>query len=96
MYRHMSIIAEYQTKNLIAFYGNNGGVVLGNFFIHPLSYNGVIYQCAEAAYQAQKNPLRCNEFANLDGNSAFILGRQVQCRSDWNNVKYNIMRLLYF
>lgn len=84
-------IAEYQTRDLVAFYGDTGDIVLGNFFIYPITYNGVTYRCAEAAFQAQKDSSRQSEFVNLDGGSAFRLGREVRCRNDWNNIKYKIM-----
>lgn len=52
--------------------------VFGNFHMHPLHFNGRIYQCAEAAFQAQKfenAPNAMKQFENLDGDSAWRLAR---------------------
>jgi predicted NAD-dependent protein-ADP-ribosyltransferase YbiA (DUF1768 family) len=62
-------------------------------------YDSVIkseqYQCtflnAESAYQAMKNPEYIHNFRNIDGYEAKRLGKQVELRSDWNEVKLSIM-----
>lgn len=49
---------------------------------------------AEAAYQAHKDPARCTEFARLTGKDAKKLGRSVQVRADWDEIKDEIMRFV--
>lgn len=64
---------------------------LSNFFWTPVVYDGVIYQNNEAAFQAQKQPERAQEFASLPPNEAKRLGRRVKLRPDWESVKDTIM-----
>lgn len=51
---------------------------------------GTFYS-SEAAYQAMKCPDRFYEFLKLGPDEAKKLGKQVPLRSDWDNVKDNIM-----
>lgn len=67
---------------------------LSNFYTdekNPIIYNGISYICAEAAFQAQKDPSRSKEFSNLLPNKAKALGRRVNLRPDWEDVKDHIM-----
>ena len=64
---------------------------LSNFYRVPLSYNGMRYCSAEAAFQAQKCPARAKEFFTLSPSQAKALGRKVRLRSDWEEVKDSIM-----
>lgn len=64
---------------------------LSNFFESQVSYNGLIFTNAEAAFQAQKDPNRACEFVNLGPKRAKSLGRRVHLRSDWDSVKCQIM-----
>ena len=66
---------------------------LSNFYCCTLTYNGVTYQNSEAAFQAQKvtdEDYRL-KFANLNPSEAKKLGRHVPLRSDWEEIKDNIM-----
>ena len=45
------------------------------------------FRCAEAAFQAAKDPLRAGEFTTLDGFAAKKLGRKVVLRPDWEDIK---------
>lgn len=67
---------------------------LSNFSHSPMEYDGIHYQNAEAAFQAQKCVNRAERFAfsNLNSTEAKKRGRQVSLRPDWENVKVNIMR----
>lgn len=52
--------------------------VFGNFHLNPINHNGRTYQCAEAAFQAQKfegNPELMKRFERLDGDAAWKLAR---------------------
>lgn len=64
---------------------------LSNFFESKVSYNGLNFTNAEAAFQAQKNPDKACEFVNLGPKQAKALGRKVHLRSDWDSVKCQIM-----
>lgn len=59
-----------------------------NFSISILIYKGRLYNCAEAAWQAQKDPSRAEEFVGLNGSQSKRLGRSVNLRSDWEEIKY--------
>lgn len=59
---------------------------LSNFYPAPVTVGGVTYRNAEAAFQAQKDPSRAAEFANLEGKEAKKLGGQVNLdTASWNN-----------
>ena len=64
---------------------------LSNFFPSNILYQGVLYHNAEAAFQAQKDPSRCEEFSRLNPSEAKRLGRRVKLRSDWEQIKDDIM-----
>jgi ribA/ribD-fused uncharacterized protein len=51
------------------------------------------YICAESAFQAMKcvDPAERLIFSFLDGKSAKRYGRQVKLRSDWEQIKDNVM-----
>lgn len=65
---------------------------LSNFHVAPVFYNGITYRNNEAAFQAQKCPVRAREFMNLNPSEAKRLGRHVLLRHDWEKVKVGIMR----
>ena len=67
---------------------------LSNFYESPILYDGIQYQNAEAAFQAQKCAIKADRhaFSGLNATEAKKLGRQVSLRSDWESVKVNIMR----
>ena len=53
---------------------------------------GLVFTCVEAAFQAMKCPSRASEFQGLNGFEAKKLGKTVELRPDWDNVKVNVMR----
>lgn len=67
---------------------------LSNFFTASVEYKGIQYQNNEAAFQAMKceNIEKRKEFSNLPPNEAKRLGRKVNLRSDWENIKFGVMR----
>jgi len=67
---------------------------LSNFHTCKIEYEGYTYQNVEAAFQAQKDLTRRSEFENLTPTLAKRLGRKVNLRSDWENVKVGIMKEL--
>lgn len=66
---------------------------LSNYYKSPVRYDGITYLNNEAAFQAQKT-LDVNErikFSNLDPSEAKKLGRKINLRKDWEEVKENYM-----
>ena len=65
---------------------------LSNMYQHPLVYEGVTYQTAEAAFQSAKCPGHEQEFAALtDGFSARKLGRKLPMVANWDLIKVQVM-----
>lgn len=71
----------------------NEYLFLSNFWDAPVTYKGLTYQNNEAAFQAQKciNEGERVQFTTLRSNEAKRLGRHVDLRPDWENVKLVIM-----
>lgn len=65
---------------------------LSNMYPCDVVYGGVLYTCAEAAFQAAKCPARAKEFVGLDGKAAKRLGRKVPLRPDWDGQRLRVMR----
>ena len=67
---------------------------LSNFYEAPITYYGITYKNNEAAFQAQKCKSRDEQmrFANLSPAEAKKLGRRVELRKDWEDIKISIMR----
>ena len=66
---------------------------LSNFWDAPVTYRGLTYLNNEAAFQAQKcmTEEEKEQFTTLRSNDAKRLGRRVQLRPDWEEVKVGIM-----
>lgn len=64
---------------------------LSNFYEAPVTWNGLTYLNNEAAFQSAKTFSDRECFTNLDPSFAKKLGRKVQLRSDWENVKDDVM-----
>lgn len=67
---------------------------LSNMFPCSVMWQGDVYKCSEAAYQAAKcaDIQERKRFTNLDGFAAKRLGRQVKLRPDWPQVQIDVMR----
>ena len=67
---------------------------LSNFYEAPVTWDGLTYPNNEAAFQSAKlEDRRAREqFVNLDPSSAKRLGRRIQLRPDWEQIKYNVMQ----
>lgn len=67
---------------------------LSNFSPYPVQYEGICYQNAEAAFQAQKCLDRRERlrFSCLTASEAKKVGRKVTLRSDWEDCKVKFMR----
>lgn len=66
---------------------------LSNFYEVPVTYENITYQNNEAAFQAQKtlDENKRKNFAFLSPDAAKKYGRKVRLRSDWEEIKFNIM-----
>ena len=66
---------------------------LSNFYEAPVSYGGLIYLNAEAAFQAQKclTDEEKRPFTDMPPSKAKRIGRQVRLREDWEQVKVGLM-----
>lgn len=69
---------------------------LSNFFPCTIVYNGIQYESAEAAYQAQKSPEYAHAFIGVSPMTAKKLGKRVKLRSDWEQVKVKIMQEIVY
>lgn len=66
---------------------------LSNFYPAKMLFDGIAYENAESAYQAQKleNPAERVQFSCLFGDEAKKLGKTVMVRPDWEEVKLETM-----
>ncbi|WP_283695830.1 NADAR family protein [Clostridium perfringens] len=66
---------------------------LSNFYDFPVKYKGIEYLNNEAAFQAQKvlNDRQKEYFSHLKPSEAKRKGRRVKLRSDWEEIKDDIM-----
>lgn len=68
---------------------------LSNFFDYcPVRYDGQVYRNSEAAYQANKSTDKNvqKKFHAIGPGAAKRLGQNIQLRSDWDDVRADIMR----
>lgn len=67
---------------------------LSNFYTAPVTWDGLTYMNNEAAFQSAKATDRSMRelFTTLDPSAAKKLGRKIQLRSDWEQIKYNVMQ----
>ena len=66
---------------------------LSNFHVAPVTYEGLDFPSTENAYQAAKTtiPEMREKFLNLTPSEAKKLGQKLEIRSDWEDVKYQVM-----
>ena len=79
---------------IVQFRGNY--FFLSNFYERFFVYDGISYNSAEAAFQAQKTLDKSKRFLEFSGNlppiEAKRKGRKVNLRPDWEEVKVQIMK----
>lgn len=66
---------------------------LSNMYPCEIRVNGLVFTCAEACFQSFKTT-DLNErkkFQGIDGFEAKKLGRSVSLRSDWNDIRIEVM-----
>jgi len=66
---------------------------LSNFYKCRVAFEGLVYQSSEAAYQAAKTQDQetKKKFTTLSAAEAKKLGRQVELRPDWEQIKIEVM-----
>lgn len=66
---------------------------LSNFFESPVEYENMIFSSVEAAFQAAKTTDRIKRlaFCNVRPNRAKAMGRRLDLRPDWEEVKNQVM-----
>ncbi len=67
---------------------------LSNMYPIDLKVNGVLYHSSENYYQSHKTESTCARclIAGVTPRESKRLGRRVTLRSDWNDVKINVMK----
>ncbi len=68
---------------------------LSNFYLSPMTINGIIFQTVEHYYQAMKSTSYDDYLLISKTNSpghAKKLGKKIDIRSDWDNIKHSIMK----
>lgn len=69
---------------------------LSNFYESDIYCWGFKFKNAEAAFQAMKDPLQASLFVGLDAKAAKRLGRKVNLRKDWEQLKEKFMLTVCF
>lgn len=66
---------------------------LSNMYHSPIKVNGLVFTCAEAAFQSFKtlDKEERKKFQNIPGTKAKKLGKKVALRPDWNEIKIEVM-----
>lgn len=66
---------------------------LSNFYNCKITYEGITYKNAEAAFQAQKEDNKTNRivYSFVDGKTAKKWGRKTKLRKNWEEIKDNLM-----
>lgn len=75
---------------------NLRGTFLSNFFENGIRYEGLWYRNAESAFQAAKciDETDRVKFQDLTGAQAKALGKTVELRNDWDEVKVEVMYMV--
>lgn len=67
---------------------------LSNFYMVPVTYNGLNYTNNEAAFQAQKTKSHRQKiklFVGADPSTAKKQGKSIELRPDWEEIKDDVM-----
>lgn len=69
-----------------------------NFFPCLIKWKGRIYSCSEAIFYAEscKYPEDAEKFVSLTGKQAKELGKTVEQKDDWNDIKVLVMYKIVF
>ena len=69
---------------------------LSNMYYSPLKVNGLYFSCVESAFQSFKTTdiETRKKFQFISGPEAKKLGRKVNLRADWNDIRLDVMKSL--
>jgi len=86
-----TIMANNTVKTINNF--NYENAFLSNMYPCKVEFEGLTYTCSEAAFQAAKckNPTDRVKFTKLDGKAARALGKSIELRSNWNQIRRTVM-----
>lgn len=86
----------HNEKEIRGFFGDYR--FLSNYHKCLVYFDGVIYPSSENAYMAAKtlDVAERTQFLEIEPKEAKALGRQIGLRSDWENVKFDIMAAILF
>ena len=92
------IVRYYETPRDAIDYFREEYDFLSNFYPTKVIFDGITYYNSEAAYQAQKclRPEDRLQFARLSSDEAKRLGQKVERRSDWDDVRCDIMEQVVY
>lgn len=84
-------MANNTVKTINSF--NYENAFLSNMYSCKVEFEGLTYTCSEAAFQAAKckNPADRIKFTELDGKTAKALGKKIELRASWNQIRYGVM-----
>jgi ribA/ribD-fused uncharacterized protein len=88
---------QYSVHNEAEIFGFFGEYrFLSNYHKCLVYFDGVLYPSSENAYMAAKtlDVAERTRFVNIEPNEAKALGRQIQLRPDWEEVKFDIMKII--
>ena len=77
----------------IKYFAFTSDTTLTNYYPCKITFGGITYQSSEAIYQSRKtiDSTRWAAYANLTPEESKRMGRSEVLRSDWNDVKFQIM-----
>ncbi|MBS3904512.1 MAG: TIGR02452 family protein [Simkania sp.] len=82
--------------HFIAFYKHKSDpktACFGNFHKSPITLDGHTYICAEAAFQAGKDPKQAKKFTKLDGDKARQLAKTITADANWVKHRFNVAHM---
>jgi ribA/ribD-fused uncharacterized protein len=86
----------HDDNNIKGFFGDYR--FLSNFEVSPVEFEGLMYPSSENAYQAAKCNILSERqlFVNITPSESKKLGRKVEQRPDWEDVKIEIMSVICY
>jgi len=89
--------AEPRDNSIVGFSKKTGYEFLSNFYGSTVAYEGVLYPTVEHAYQASKSTNKQTRDLIKRAETPYVakrLGKSIELRSGWADIRIDIMRLL--
>jgi len=88
----MSTFCYSDESTIFGFVGEY--LFLSNFYFSPLTYKGRKFSCSESAFMSEKTLDESEKdlISGMNASDAKKFGRKVKLRSDWESVKFEIMK----